>query len=306
MSKQITIFEGPDGSGKTTAAKTFAEKQGAKYIHFPAMLDVSSDLPRMYIEAMLPALLGYQDVVMDRSWLSETPYSTVFRDGVSRLTKMDIAMIEMVAAKCQAVIILCEPNYQTMADTFKKRLSEGGEMLDNVAQHKRVCDMYKLLHMETSLPVTHFDYEVDSIGRLYIHRNSISTAGLNVSGSSKNRGGVFVVGNFMPITGNHDTLEKFPCVQFSHQLEPEWIFLLTELTYRYGVNVANVSWVDVSQPLDFIYGLEPHAIFGIGKEAYALLYKHKIMSTALPSVTELIKDDELIQSLVQAIKGLKL
>ena len=80
-SKKLTIFEGCDGSGKTTAAREFAEQTGAKYVHFHNLPRIKKGLGRMYVEAMLPALLGYQEVVFDRSWLSETPYGEAFREG---------------------------------------------------------------------------------------------------------------------------------------------------------------------------------------------------------------------------------
>ena len=71
--KNLTIFEGCDGSGKTVAAKEFAEKTGALYYHFDA-LDGCENVSQVFIDAMLPALLGVQDVVFDRSWLSEKIY----------------------------------------------------------------------------------------------------------------------------------------------------------------------------------------------------------------------------------------
>ena len=63
--RRLTIFEGPDGSGKSTAAQAYAEATKAKYVHFPALPQVDKSLGRIYVEAMLPALLGYQDVVFD-------------------------------------------------------------------------------------------------------------------------------------------------------------------------------------------------------------------------------------------------
>ena len=34
LSRELTIFEGPDGAGKTTLAKAYAELTGARYVHF--------------------------------------------------------------------------------------------------------------------------------------------------------------------------------------------------------------------------------------------------------------------------------
>jgi len=98
--KRLTIFEGCDGSGKSTAAAKFAEEHGAKLVHFPALPRVTNNLARMYVEAMLPALLGYQDVVFDRCWLSEEPYGTAFREGQDRLGVVSVRMLERLAFRC--------------------------------------------------------------------------------------------------------------------------------------------------------------------------------------------------------------
>jgi polyphosphate kinase 2 (PPK2 family) len=110
-SKVLTIFEGPDGSGKTTAAREYAEQTGARYVHFPALPRVKHGLGRMYVEAMLPALLGYHDVVFDRCWLSETPYGEAFREGQDRLTQADRRMLERLALRCGAVVVKCLPEW---------------------------------------------------------------------------------------------------------------------------------------------------------------------------------------------------
>ena len=80
-SAKLTIFEGPDGGGKTTAAEKYAKETGAQYVHFGPLPHVKDSLARVYVEAMMPAILGLQDVVFDRSWLSEIPYGTAFRGG---------------------------------------------------------------------------------------------------------------------------------------------------------------------------------------------------------------------------------
>ena len=82
-SKKLTIFEGVDGSGKTVAAKRYADEICARYIHFGPFTRVTDGLARMYAEAMLLAVIGYQNVVFDRSWLSEGPYGLVMRGGRS-------------------------------------------------------------------------------------------------------------------------------------------------------------------------------------------------------------------------------
>jgi thymidylate kinase len=79
LNKRLYILEGPDGTGKTTLAKSIADATGGHILH--GTYNESWDVKK-YHETMLEAatsLLPYQDVVMDRWALSELVYGTVFR-----------------------------------------------------------------------------------------------------------------------------------------------------------------------------------------------------------------------------------
>jgi thymidylate kinase len=151
--RNITIFEGPDGGGKSTAAKDFAAATDADYIHFPAVKKIQQ-LSRIYVEAALPALKGERDVVFDRSWLSETPYGKVFRDGMDRVGVLNTRMLERLFMRCGTVVVKCMPSVESCIATFKSRQDE--EMLDSELQLRLVYDEYSRL--ETGLPTVIFDY----------------------------------------------------------------------------------------------------------------------------------------------------
>lgn len=304
----VTIFEGVDCSGKTTAAKQFAEFHNADYVHFSAMLNYQTDLPRVYIEAMMPALLGYKNVVLDRSWLSERPYADVFRGGKSRLTTLDVTMLELVAAKCQASVIYCDPPYFEMENTFKKRLKDGDEMLESVAQHKAVYDAYDI-YRSTSLPVVAFDYTTESINKIYLPRPFKSTIGKMISGSLSKNGGLVVVGDFKITQGDSDPFMQFPCVNFTSPLDglkvPPQLQLLYDLKVGHGVNVNTVAWVDINEDLSELYNVMPCSVVAIGPEAQAKLYDLRIVAWTVPDINELISNEEEMQNLVQLIKAAK-
>jgi thymidylate kinase len=158
--RSLTIFEGCDGSGKTTEAKRYAELTGARYVHFGAIPKVTdAALGRMYVEAMLPALQGYQDVVFDRSWLSEIPYGAVFRQGADRLKRGNQRrLLERIAMRCGAVVVFCEPGWEAVEKSF---LSGRDEMLKNTRQLKAVYELYGVV--ETQLPEVIFDYTSDRL-----------------------------------------------------------------------------------------------------------------------------------------------
>lgn len=138
-SNKLTIFEGPDGSGKSTLAKRFAKATGARYVHFGPLPKISGSLGRVHVEAMMPALLGYQDVVFDRSWLSEVPYGQAFREGTDRLGDPSREMLDRLALRCGGAVVMCDPGWETVRSNFLAR--KHMEMLDDDNQLKIVYDL---------------------------------------------------------------------------------------------------------------------------------------------------------------------
>ena len=158
MRKTLTIFEGPDGSGKTTAAKTYAESIGALYVHFPAYPEITdNELSRVYLRAMEPLVVEQRDVVFDRSWLSERPYGSVFRNGLYRLSENAQNTLENIAVVFQGVLVFCKPPLEVCLGNYRRRKQI--EMLDNEQQLVDVYDLYG--RQTTYLPGVRFDYTKD-------------------------------------------------------------------------------------------------------------------------------------------------
>ena len=152
----LTIFEGPDGGGKTTAARSYAELTGAVYFHLGPFPRLSTNLARMYVEVLMPAVLGHRAVVLDRSWLSEKIYGQVFRNGTDRLGIETVRIIERLAFRCQTLVVLCVPRWEAVLGSFRRR--KGEEMLDREEQLRQVYDLYDK-SFATSLPTVRWDYE---------------------------------------------------------------------------------------------------------------------------------------------------
>lgn len=155
---KITIFEGPDGSGKTTTALDYAKNTGALYFHFDAQ-PLIQNIARFYVEAMQPALLGLRDVVMDRSWLSEEPYATVYHNRAPRLDRWQCLALERLAMRCGAVVVLCDPGEDVCVRNYRDRKSI--EMLDDSDQLKKIRMLY--LAQYSSLPIVTWDYTISPI-----------------------------------------------------------------------------------------------------------------------------------------------
>lgn len=156
--KTLTIFEGPDGSGKTTAARAYAESVCAVYVHFPAYPEiVDNELARVYLRAMEPLLVERQHVVFDRSWLSERPYGSVFRNGLYRLGGSTQEELEDIATIFQGVLVFCKPPLEVCLSNYRNRKQT--EMLENEQQLVAVYESYG--RQTTGLPGVRFDYTKD-------------------------------------------------------------------------------------------------------------------------------------------------
>lgn len=246
-SKSLTIFEGPDGGGKSTLARDYAERTGARYVHCGVYPNVRSGLARLYVDAIMPAVLGFQDVVLDRCWLSEKPYGDAFRAGSNRLTVGDVRMLERLALRCALRYVLCLPPKDSVTKTFLSR--KGEEYLVKVDQLHQVYHAYEA--MEVTLPkafCTVYDYTSDnadlaisrmfqSAGRSTPHRLSSLSAG-NLDSR------IAIVGENFGQIKNDDPLYQWPFASFSGSGCSQW---LTAQLAAGGIPEDALYWINSDQ-----------------------------------------------------------
>lgn len=258
--KQVTIFEGPDGGGKSTLAQRFAAETKARYVHFHNLPDVGEDLPRFYVEAMLPALLGYQDVVLDRCWLSEKPYGDAYRSGNLRFGQATSRMLDRLAMRCGAAVVLCLPDLTTCLKHFNSR--RGVEMLDDEAQLTRVYHTYSEETL-THLPIYVHNYQLEQnplweSALLKRIRTPPHPVHVHTAGNLDAR--VVLVGEAF---GNHkacDPLYQWPFASFSGQGCARW---LTETLEFADIREDELMWMNADQ-------LNKHTTFGLEQSVIAL------------------------------------
>lgn len=267
LCKNLTIFEGPDGSGKTTAAQEYAAATGARYVHFSAMPHVTKNLPRMYVEAMLPALLGYQDVVFDRSWLSDLPYGVAFREGQQRIDFVAMRMLERVAMRCSTMVVFCDPGFQTCLGNFNSRRHM--EMLKSGDQLLSVYNGYQMIRHTTQLPYTNYDYVnhhgiaeylIDGLSlqcRVGPHNVDLLSAG-NINGR------VLIVGDEFAERKDCDPLYQAPFVSFSNLGCSRW---LTEQLMLQGVDELDLYWLNADQDFSMLENLNILGMIALGHRA---------------------------------------
>lgn len=152
--KRLTIFEGPDGSGKTTLAYAFTRATQATLIHHGSYLNTPDDLlADVYGMSMDLAVSQMSDVVLDRCWLSEPCYGPVMRNKV-RLLKSDVIHLENCARRrTMPLVVLCLPPIEKCFEAFRSRPQE--EYLKKETQLTQVYQSY--LDMTTTLPVVRYD-----------------------------------------------------------------------------------------------------------------------------------------------------
>jgi thymidylate kinase len=241
---RVTIFEGPDGSGKSTTAARYAAAAGARMVHCgPFPRQTAAGLGRTYLEAMLPALLGYQEVVLDRCWTSEGIYGAVFRDGADRLGVVGRRILERVAMRCDARLVLCLPPVEICLAHWRRRHAEGGEYLERETQLQEVYRRYGQPGL-TQLAVTTYDYTRDEGYPLFYDRGLRHDVVAQTSGHAGAK--VLLVGEALtePTDRNGpDTL--YPFGDLSRGGCTQW---LTRQLADADIQEADLLWTNADAP----------------------------------------------------------
>lgn len=150
MLSKITIFEGPDGCGKTTAALDFARLVGGEYVHWGLVDDPFND----YLNCLLAYHQAPEEVhlVLDRFYPSETIYGRLFR-GIDRLGSR-ARMLERVLWSHRAVVVKCLIDRDAGAVGWLKNGSE--QVAVKLEQYHAVHGAYAA--WEPTLPYLLYDW----------------------------------------------------------------------------------------------------------------------------------------------------
>jgi thymidylate kinase len=117
---QLTIFEGPDCSGKSTNAQKYIHEFGGVYVHCGSE---AADDPLLYFVGKLKPLFDGQDVVLDRSWLSDIIYGTHVR-GWTKMTQEMMEFFEDTFYMFQPVTFMHIGNKHDMLRLWESRKRE--------------------------------------------------------------------------------------------------------------------------------------------------------------------------------------
>lgn len=285
----ILILEGPDGAGKTTLAETLRQRfQGSGMVHIvkhgPYTGVEPEHLCRIYFRAMSPALTFDDTVIMDRSWISEPIYGEVYRNGANRIDTPRKRMLERVALSRGAVVIHCQPDFETCAETFEKRPDE--EYLDDVSQLEQVYNEYEALPLITNLPTVHYDYTRDTVDELLHKVETVSKKNEASGGGCFKQGNILMLCDKGPRTNVRASAVVIPFINFLDNDGPSRM-LADALEYE-GVTEKELYWINTqtyqgtpTEP-DFIEKLKPSKIFALGNNAYTWALNNNVKAIKLP------------------------
>jgi hypothetical protein len=261
-SKRLWVLEGPDGGGKSTLAVDLAARTGADVVHCGPFPQVHHGLGRLYVEAMLPALLGHRDVILDRSWLSEPVYAAARRHQPSRLTAVDLRMLERVAARCQTTVVRCLPPLATCATAYAAR--KDLEYLKSADELAEVWGLYAV-GLRTGLPTVDYDFTAE--GPLVPGLVTATTAAhqLGTASAGYLDAPVLLVGEAFAAHKEQDPLHQAPFVSFGAGGCAQW---LTAQLERAGVPERQLLWVNADQNLAAVlFNARPKVVVALGEAA---------------------------------------
>ena len=268
----LTIFEGCDGGGKTTAAKTYALATGAHYVHFSAMAQVIKGFPRLFVEAMMPAVLGHKPVVFDRSWLSDMPYGLAYREGLERLDVVSRRMLERLALRCGAVVVWCDPGWEAIEASFLKRRHL--EMLDNTSQLREVWELYA--EEGTDLENITYDYKTMDDADLELMINAARPKQLHpvtLQTAGRWDAPVVLVGDKFAEHKEHDPFYQWPFASFNNRGCSKW---LTAQLESIEVSENDLLWFNADMELSYLADLRPKLVVALGDKARRALTEYGI------------------------------
>lgn len=254
-SKTVTIFEGPDGAGKSTLAQEYAQITGARYIHHGPYKQVGVGLSRMFMESMLPALLGYEDIVLDRCWISEPIYADAYRNGMDRVGPARARQLDRIAMRCGAVVVKCLPPWAHVRACFTGRVED--EYLDNEAQLLNVYGQYQhdlnthlhevehdyTKHLGQSLSIVAMD-----VAHLVEHqrvKNPVHPLSANTSGNL--RAPILLVGDKFGEHKDVDMMYQSPFASLSNLGCSTW---LSNQLQEAGISEQSLLWINADQLTD--------------------------------------------------------
>lgn len=136
---KVIILEGPDGSGKTTLAKSLV-KAGFRYKH-EGPPPHNKDLVAWYLEILNESIESEENTVHDRLWLGERIYGPIARN-MDRLGEDGQILFQRLHSSKQVHQYICLPSMDIVRANYAKKITEANDYLKSMTLLDKVFDAY--------------------------------------------------------------------------------------------------------------------------------------------------------------------
>lgn len=288
----LTIFEGPDGAGKTTLAEALGRmiprldqgRQPRDSCHGPYLEEGGDYLARTYMSDILQAFDARWSMIMDRSWISESVYGPLMRNK-NRILVSHRRALERMTLAAGGVVILCLPSFESCLKSYRSRL----EYVPSEALMKIVYDDYAAMkNEEHAIPTFVFNYDVEPSKTLFldlVHDERSNFVNLGPGSGHFVRGNTLIVGEQL---SEWSMAAPYPFVSWDPRGCTAW---LSQLLEEWNVPERELYWINAldrrgreTDPDPWLAELNPDRVIALGEVAYAWANKHRILGADIIAV----------------------
>jgi len=227
--------------------------------------------------------MGYEAVVLDRSWLSEPIYGRVMREGKNRIGGVYHRMLERMALRAGSVVVHCCPPWQNVEQSFKARHAQ--EYAETIVQIGAIYDAYVDLHRVTALPVIHYDYTQDTMKNTHLqimaHRPGLHLTEYESVGRWD--APLVLLGDRFAQHKDKDSWHQWPFVSWTTEGCSQWF---TAQLDAEGISEYHILWLNVASDAgpadlnDFLHAgsrffREP-VVVALGEPAHLAAYEQHV------------------------------
>jgi len=153
---RLIIFEGCDGSGKSTLIEKLTSVVPNNYLVNHNGVYESREIAFATYNAQLNTHSDSQ-LLLDRSYISELIYGSIIRGEDNSKIKKEVSKLEdRIKLYFKPLIVFCNPPLETVLNVWEGRTVE--EYVKRKEKITQIYNEYQLIDKYTSLPIVEFDY----------------------------------------------------------------------------------------------------------------------------------------------------